>query len=114
MTPFKMALIPLAVFSLSACGDTRREIRPLPTPPERLVCERAGPRPALPPQYRINRNVRTVPEALAEHDRYVAAEVIRNGIVAGYILQIEGINFTCFNNMAWRREFEAGISAQGD
>lgn len=102
---------------VAACaGEPQRVVTHLPTPPERLVCEGVpNARPSLPAQYRIDwSSVTTLAQARAEHERYVRVEVERNGIVAGYLLNIEGRLFLCFNNMQWRREYEAGIAAQGD
>lgn len=102
-------MLTLSVLCFLLACSPKRIAEAVPTPPERLVCEAAGDRPALPPQYRVNRNVATLPAVWAEHDRYVSREIERNGIVAGYILTVEGRNFVCFNNMQWRREFEAGL-----
>jgi hypothetical protein len=104
------AIIILA-FGLTACGDTKRVVESLPTPPERLVCERAGTRPTIPPEHAIDwSQVRTVDQAKVEHGKYVASIRTREGIVAGYVLKLEGNLFTCWNNMEWRRQFEAGVS----
>lgn len=76
--------------------------------PDRFVCERAdaSARPALPPAHVIDwATIQTVEQAKGEHDRYVASIVDRNGRVAGYLVSLEGINFTCWNNMQWQRDF---------
>lgn len=97
---------------VSGCG-TQRVAQMLPTPKERLVCERSGTRPVIPPEYKIDwTKVKTVGEAKAEHDKYVATVFTREGIVAGYVLKLEGVNFICWNNMEWRRNYEAGVSSQ--
>lgn len=96
--------------AVSACGGTKRIAEALPTPPERLICERTGARPAIPPEHLIDWNqVKTVPAAKIEHEKYVATVRTREGIVAGYVLKLEGVNFTCWNNVQWRREYEAGL-----
>ena len=98
--------------ALSACGGTKRVAEHLPTPPERLVCERAGTRPSLPPEHAIDwGNVRTVTQAKAEHEKFVAVLRTREGLVAGYVLKLEGALFQCFTNMQWRRDYEAGLNA---
>lgn len=103
-------MLTLSVLCFLLACSPKRVATALTTPPERLVCEAAVERPALPPQYRVDRSI-TLPLGIwAEHDRYVAREIERNGIVAGYLLTVEGRNFVCFNNMQWRREFEAGLS----
>lgn len=107
----------LASLSLTACGEPKRIAEQLPTPPERLICERSGTRPTVPAEFVINWDqvaaARTVPEAVKraqdEHAKFVAVIRSREGIVAGYILKLEGVNFTCWNNVQWRREFEAGL-----
>lgn len=106
-------LVPAGVFlalALTACGTTKRVVEHLPTPPERLICERAGTRPTLPQEHAIDwALVRTVPAAKIEHEKFVSVLRTREGLVAGYILKIEGELFRCFNNAQWRREFEVGI-----
>jgi hypothetical protein len=83
----------------------------LPTPPERLVCEKAGPRPSIPPEMQIDwAHITTVAQAKIEHEGYVRSIRNREGVIAGYILQIEGVNFTCWSNMEWRREYEKQIA----
>lgn len=102
-------LILIAALALGAC-ETKRVVEHLPTPPERLVCEPAGTRPTVPPEYRIDwAQIQSVAEAKAEHEKFVAVLRTREGIVAGYVLSLEGKLFTCFSNMTWRREFEAGL-----
>lgn len=97
--------------TLAACGDTKRVVEHLPTPPERLICERAGTRPTLPPEHAIDwAQVRTVAAAKVEHEKFVSVLRTREGLVAGYILKLEGELFRCFNNMQWRREYEAGLA----
>lgn len=103
--------IPAAALLLTACADTKRVAQHLPTPSERLVCERAGTRPTIPPEHAIDwSQVRTVPAARLEHEKFVQAVRTREGIVAGYVLKLEGISFVCWNNMEWRRQYEAGVA----
>ena len=95
---------------VSSCGDTKRIVEALPTPADRLICERIGTRPTIPPEHKIDwSQVRTVAQAKVEHDKVMATVRTREGIVAGYILKLEGANFICWNNMEWRRQFEAGL-----
>lgn len=99
-----------AALALTACGEPKRVVESIPTPPERLICEAAGTRPSIPPEYRIDwGKVRTVAEARAEHDKFVAVLRTREGVIAAYILEVEGKLFTCFVNAQWRRDFEAGL-----
>ena len=105
----KQIILAAALF-VSACGEPKRIAEHLPTPPERLICERAGTRPVLPPEHAIDwPNVRTVDAAKIEHDKFVAVLRTREGLVAGYVLKLEGVAFTCWTNMQWRRDYEAGI-----
>lgn len=98
-------------FLAASCGEPKRVVESIPTPKERLICERSGTRPAVPPEYAIDwTKVRTVAEAKVEHERFVATLRTREGIVAGYIVKLEGVNFTCWTNVEWRRQFEAGLA----
>lgn len=104
-------LFPLALLALTACGETKRVAEFIPTPPERLVCEQAGTRPTIPPETVIDwTHVTTVAQAKIKHEGYVKSVRTREGVVAGYILKLEGIAFVCFNNMQFRREFEADLA----
>jgi hypothetical protein len=106
----KLALFALPLL-VAACGPTKRVVEHLPTPPERLICEPAGTRPAIPPEHQIDwSQVRTVDAARLQHQRFVETIRVREGTVAGYVLKLEGKLFTCWNNMTWRREYEAGIA----
>lgn len=102
----------LSTLCLVASGcETKRTVEHLPTPASRLICERTGTRPTIPPEHQIDwSKVLTVPAARIEHDKYVATVRTREGIVAGYVLKLEGVNFVCWNNMEWRREYEKGLS----
>jgi hypothetical protein len=95
---------------LTSCGEPKRVAVALPTPPERLVCEAAGARPSIPAEHIIDWNrVVSVAQAKSEHERYVATIRTREGVVAAYILSIEGKLFVCSNNAQWRRDYEAGL-----
>jgi hypothetical protein len=99
-----------AAVALSACKAVHTADF-IATPADRLVCEAAGPRPKIPPEYAIDwSKVATVPQAKAEHDKYVASIHARDGIAAAYILSIEGKLFVCSNNAQWRREYEAELT----
>lgn len=101
--------------SAASCGEVRSvsALRPDREHPERFVCEAAGTRPQVPPEYVIDwSHVTTVPQAHAEHDAFVRRLRDREGIVAGYIVQLEGRHFVCFNNMQWQRDFYARLPAR--
>jgi hypothetical protein len=105
------ALLLSTLFLTSACGGDRRVVESLPTPPERLICEQAGTRPTLPPEHAIDwSQVKTVAAAKLEHEKFVAVLRTREGLVAGYVLKLEGVNFTCWTNVEWRRQYEAGLA----
>lgn len=98
------------VLTAASCG-TKRTVDFLPTPPERLVCEKVGARPTIPAEYAIDwTKVSTVAQARSEFDKYVAVIRNREGVVAAYILKLEGVNFVCWNNAQWRREYEADLA----
>lgn len=98
-------------FSLAAC-EKQRVVTALPIPPERMDCVKVSKRPALPPEYVIDWNkVATVPQARAEHDKFVASIRTREGKVAGYILEVEGELFACSNDAAWLRDWQKGLGS---
>lgn len=111
MRHYKMALaLSTLCLAVSACGEPKVIAEALPTPPERLVCERAGTRPVVPSEPAIDwSRIATVADAKAAHFNFVAVLRTREGIVAGYVLKLEGVNFVCWNNMEWRRQYEASL-----
>lgn len=105
----QVAAFMLTGFTLAAC-EPKRVVESLPTPPERLICEKAGTRPTIPAEHEIDwTQVRTAAQAKIQHEQYVATVRTREGIVAGYVLKLEGNLWQCWNNVQWRREFEAGV-----
>lgn len=108
--PTVLALLTFCSLAAS-CGEPDKVVEHLPTPPERLICELAGERPAVPREHEIDwTGVGTVAEAFAEHSKFVASVRSREGVVAGYIMRLEGKLFTCYTNMEWRRTFERDLS----
>lgn len=104
-----MRLLLLGTVLLTSCSP-QRIAEAIPTPPERLVCQAAGARPAIPPEYQIDwSRVATVPQARTEHDAYVRSIRSREGVIVAYLVSIEGKLFTCNVNAQWRRDFEAGL-----
>lgn len=106
-----MAVYTTAALALSACApEPKRIVTALKPPAERLECQTAGTRPTIPPEHFIDwQRVATVPQAMSEHDAYVRSVRTREGVVAGYIVRVEGVNFACSNNAQWLREFFAGV-----
>jgi hypothetical protein len=99
----------LSTFCLAVSGcEEKRVVKALAPPSERLQCAPAGTRPTIPAEYKIDwSKVTTVQSARSEHDAYVRSVRTREGMVAGYIVTIEGRLFACSNNAAWLREFFA-------
>lgn len=102
----------------TACGKEPEKIAVGITPPaERLICEAAGDRPAIPAEYAIDwakvevpgNSRATLANARAEVTRLIASFRSREGIVIGYLLRIEGKLFVCSTNAAWLRDFFAGV-----
>jgi hypothetical protein len=111
----KLSVTVLALSTLclavSACGEQKYTAEFIPTPPERLVCEPAGSRPTIPPEFQIDwGHVTTLAQAKDEFAKYRANALSREGIVAGYVLKVEGQLFVCFNNMQWRKDFETELA----
>lgn len=99
------------LFLTSACETTKRTASFIPTPPERLICERTGTRPTIPTEYVIDwTKVSTVAAAKVEVGKLITQQHEREKVVAGYVLKVEGQNFICWNNAQWRREFEADLA----
>jgi len=104
------ATVACVALFLSAC-HTVHTADFLATPADRLVCEAAGARPKIPAEYQIDwSKVATVAQAKAEHDKYVAVIHTREGIVAAYVLSLEGKLFVCSSNAQWRRDYEAELA----
>jgi hypothetical protein len=97
---------------VSAC-EPKHIVTNLAPPAERLQCVTAGQRPTIPPEYAIDwSKVATVQQAHSEHDAYVRSVRTREGIIAGYIVTVEGKLFACSNNAAWLRDFYAGTAKE--
>lgn len=106
----------LCFLPLVSAGSCEPQVIPLNVKaehPQRFVCERVDPesdRPALPPAHTIDwSSVLTVDQARGEHEAYKASILNRNGIVTGYITRLEGVNFVCWNNMEWQRQYYDGL-----
>ena len=84
------------------------------------MCELAGTRPTILPNPAPNwvfvGEAKTVAEAVkraqAEHQAFVQRGNERERIVASYLLVVEDKLFLCFNNMAWQKDFYAGLPAE--
>jgi len=80
--------------AISAC-QPKRIVTALPIPPERMDCKAAGARPTIPP------------EATGSHDAFVKSVRAREGVIASYIIEIEGKLFDCASDAQWLREWQA-------
>lgn len=112
MQSSKAAILSTCCFLLASCDPQPVPLNIKAENPERFICERVAPgdRPTLPPAHTIDWNsVQTVEQARSEHEAYAASILGRNGIVAGYVVRLEGVNFTCWNNMQWQRDFYDGL-----
>lgn len=105
------AALSTSCLALSSCGEPKRVAQSIPVPPERMDCVKTSARPTLPPEHRIDWGaVTSVPQAHAEHDKFVASIRSREGRVAGYILEVEGELFACSNDAAWLRDWQKGLN----
>lgn len=101
-----------ATLALAACGE-RLVYNPLPIPPERLDCRAIDreDRPALPDEHRIEwSQVETLQQAYDEHQKFVKSVRAREGIIALYIVEIEGELWACASDDLWLTEWQAGAS----
>lgn len=65
-----------------------------------------GERPALPAEYVIDwARVATVEQARGEHEAFVRSVRTREGVVAGWVVEIEDRVFVCASDDAWLRDF---------
>jgi hypothetical protein len=103
--------------ALSGCQTTKRAavaLRPDLEHPDKFICEPAGTRPQIPPEYVIDwGKVTTVAQAHAEHDRFVGTLRTREGAVAGYVLDLEAKHFVCFNSMQWQKDYYSKLPSSG-
>lgn len=103
-------LILAAGLGLAGC-EPKRVVTNLAPPAERLVCAPAGARPNIPAEFVIDwAHVTTVAQAKIEHEGYVRSVRTREGVIAGYILDVEGKLFACANNAAWLRDWYKATS----
>lgn len=103
----KPLLLALALSTLcSACAPTRVVV-PLKPDPERLDCVQLEGRPILPAEYVVDWSRVTAggEAARAEVTRLIASVRTREGIVTGYIVQMEERVFVCSNDATWLRDF---------
>lgn len=110
----------MCCLAVSGCETTKRAteaLRPDLTNPDRFICEAAGTRPKTPPEYQIDwsqvgqaPSVKVATErAKAEVAKLIGSIRSREGVVVGYVLQLEDRHFVCFNNMQWQRDFYRGL-----
>lgn len=106
--------------AVSGCSTTKREavtLRPDIDHPQWFICEAAGTRPVIPPEYKIDwvkvGQAATVPQAVeaakAEVGKLIGTIRTREGVVAGYVLDLEGKHFVCTNNNRTLLDFYHGL-----
>lgn len=101
--------IALSTFCLAAC-ETQRAAVALRPPEDRMDCRALDGRPTIVGEYVIDwSRVTTVPQARAEHEAYVRSVRTREGVVAGYIVEVEERLWLCASDAAWLRDFYAGL-----
>jgi hypothetical protein len=95
----------LSTLCLTSCATTR-VAAPVKPPADRMDCAQASSRPALPDEHTIDwSSVTTVHEARRQHEAFVRSVRTREGVVAGYIVNVEGQLFMCSVDAEWLRQF---------
>ena len=103
----KLSLLALALLmSCSACAPTRVVV-PLKPDPERLDCVELAGRPTIPAEYVVDwTRIRAGGDAARDEvTRLIASVRSREGIVVGYVVQLEERVFACSNDATWLRDF---------
>lgn len=105
--------VALSTFCLAtaSCNTTRVAV-PLKPDADRMDCVAVEPgqRPAIPPEYVIDwTKVTTVAQARSEHEAFVRTVRTREGVVAAYVVDIEGRLFLCASDDAWLRDFYGAL-----
>lgn len=120
-TVLALSTLSLAV---SGCETTKRAtvaLRPDIDHPQWFVCEPAGTRPKIAPEYQIDwGKVAAAPDvahaveaAKGEVGKLIATIRTREGVVAGYVLDLEGKHFVCVNNIQTQLDFWKGLAPGG-
>lgn len=87
---------------------------PLPIPADRMDCVAVEGRPAIPAEHMIDwTKVTTVPQARAEHDTYVRSVRNREGVITGYVVEIEGKLWACASDDEWLRDWQKPLPDPG-
>lgn len=105
----KSALLTACLISLTAgsCGQRVRIAKP---PADKLACEALAKRPKIPAEYVIDwSKVQTVEQARSEHEAFVRTLRTREGLIAGYIVQIEGNWFSCWSDVKWHADYNEAL-----
>lgn len=108
----------------SGCATTKRAtvaLRPDVEHPQWFVCEPAGTRPKIAAEYQIDWGAvaaapdvpHAVEAAKAEVGKLIATISTREGVVAGYVLDLEGKHFVCVNNIRTQLDFWNGLAPGG-
>ena len=94
--------------AVSACAPNRA-LAPIVPPAAKMQREAAGTRPKIPAEHVIDwTKVQTVAQARGACG-LCPVHRTRQGMVAGYVVQIEGRLFTSSSNVTWLRDFYAAL-----
>ncbi len=108
----KVAVLSTFCLAASACGKERERFKPIPIPAERMDCVAVtkADRPRLAPAYVIDwSKVPTVLAAKDEVDKLIQSTLHREGVVTGYVIELEGKLFACSNDDQWLKEYTASV-----
>lgn len=101
------------LLSVAACGEPEKVAVHLPIPPERIDCEPMGvsARPELPAEQHPDwSGIDTVQKAYAAHVAFVNSVRAREGMIANYIVEVEGALWQCASDDQWLREWDAELA----
>lgn len=94
----------LSSLLLAGCETTRVAV-PVKPPADRMDCIAADGRPAIPAEYVIDwSKVLTVPQAKTEHEAFVRSVRNREGVITGYLIEVEGKLWACSSDAEWLRD----------
>lgn len=75
-----------------------------------MDCRPLDGRPTIAGEHVIDwSRVTTIPQARAEHEAYVRSVRTREGVAAGYIVEVEERLWLCASDAAWLRDFYSGL-----
>lgn len=106
----KALLMCCSLVLINGCG-TKRVVKHIPIPVERMDCTYLKDRPNIPSEYVIDwSKVVSVGQAKDQHEAYVSRLRQRETAIAGYIVKTEGRLFACANDAQWIRDYEKSLT----